>query len=356
MNLENYPHKEFTLTPNKYQIEPVKMPFTNVDEWNELYFYCKSHFMEVKPTRTGSMPVNSKCKLHSRYMVVCTKTSFELTIVCHKGCYRFILGMGKDAEKNPVSGKQAVRTIYKIAKELNIDLSKYSVDRVEGSKIKETIHFPHIEQYVPSKIVYGNVHHLDFNSSHWSRLIEKYPELKPIAEYMFNRRKLNDGYYKHVLTNSYGCMQSPFCPDVNEGGKIAPYQFANLSKIMCDGTYNIVEEYVKKLKESGRKILLTNTDGIWYQGDLYHDENEGPLLGQWKHDYTDCKMIIKSKGAYQFMTKDGKIETRIRGTTQLEQTKPREEWEFGDIFNQLAVVQIWKFDKEKGVYADVQEI
>ena len=352
MYLDKYPHKELTLKPNKYQITPIKMPFDMADTFNEIYKYCKEHFIEVKPTKAGAMPNNNSCKLHSRYMIIQSKNAFELTIVCYQGCYRFIFGADVDKEENPVSGKESVRTIYKVAKELNINLSKYAIDKETGKSVKETIHSPHIKQYCASGIVYTNVHHLDFHSSHWSRLIEKEPNLQPIAEYMYMRRKQKNKYYKHVLTNSYGCMQSEYCPDVNNAGKIAPYQFANLSKIMCDGTYYIVEEYVEKLIKSGRRPLLTNTDGIWYQGDLYHDENEGPNLCQWDNDHTDCKLLVKSKGAYQF-EENNECTTVIRGKAKT-LTK---DWTLGEILKPGAtLIDIWLFDKEKGVYKNVKEI
>lgn len=356
MNLEKYQHKEFTYKPNKYQIEPVEWEFSKYEDFNKIYMYCRKHFMEVKPTKSKSMPYNSSVKMYDRYMVVVSKNKIELTVVCHLGCYRFLIGNKRNEEKNPVSGKESVREVYDIAKKFNVDLSKYALkNREEGEKIKSEIISPHIKKYGATGIIYENVHHLDFNSSHWSCLINEIPETKPIAEYMYSKRKENDDYYKHVLTNSYGTMQSEYCPDVNNPGKIAPYQFSNLSKIMCNGTYNKVVIYVNKLKESGRTVLLTNTDGIWYQGDIYHDEFEGKELGQWKNDHINCTFLMKSKGAYQYV-EDGKCHSVVRGLTLLDREKPRDEWELGDIFNSKAVEEIYTFDEEQGVIKDVQKI
>ena len=104
--------------------------------------------------------------------------------------------------------------------------------------------------------------------------------LKPLYENMYNQRHEKDEYYKHVLTNHIGCWQSEYCPDVSNAGKLAPYQFANLSKIAVNETRHLIEKYIVELRKAGRKVLLTNTDGIWYQGELFHDENEGSSLGQ----------------------------------------------------------------------------
>ena len=162
-------------------------------------------------------------------------------------------------------------------------------------------------------------------------------------------------YFKHVLTNHIGCWQSEYCPDVSNPGKIAPYQFANLSKIAVNGTHKLIELYINKLKESGRTVLLTNTDGIWYQGDSYHDELEGKELGQWKNDHINCTFLMKSKGAYQYV-EDDKCHSVVRGLTLLDREKPRDEWELGDIFNSKVVEEIYYFDEEKGVIKDVQKV
>lgn len=355
MNIGRYRHKEFTYKPNKYQIEPIEMPFSQYDEFNEIYKYCKEHFLKVKPTKSKSMPHNTSIQMYDRYMIVQTANKIELTIVCHLGCYRFVIGNKRDEEKNPISGKQSVREIYKAAKKLNIDLSKYKVDSETGEKLKKEIFAPHIQKFGATNLIYNNVHHLDLNSSYASRIIETYPEFKPLYDYMYQQRHNNNDYFKHVLTNHIGCWQSPYCPDVENKGKLTPYQFANLSKIAVNGTYQLIELYIKKLTESGRTVLLTNTDGIWYQGEIYHDEHEGEQLGQWKNDHTNCTFLMKSKGAYQYI-ENNICHSVVRGLTLLDKEKSRDEWELGDIFNDKAVEEIYTFDEEQGVIKDVKKI
>lgn len=354
MKLENYKHSQFTHKPNKFQMEPIEMKFTDLDKFNAIYKYVKENFMKVEPTKSGSMPYNASCKLHSRYMVLQSKTKIELTIVSYKGCYRFVIGNKRNELTNPVSGKKSVRTIYKVAKELGIDLEKYKVSSEEGKLLKTEIDPPHIEMFGIAGRIYTNVHHLDLNSSYASRIIEAYPELKEMYEQMYSQRNENDGYYKHVLTNSIGCWQSEYCPDIANAGKLSPYQFANLSKIAVNDTRALIEKYIGILRRNNRKVLLTNTDGIWYQGEIYHDENEGKELCQWKNDHTNCQFIMKSKGAYQYI-EDGKCHTVVRGTTLLDQEKSREDWNFGEIFNQV-LMEYYAFNEETGVEKYVTQI
>ena len=355
MKLKEFKHKEFTYQPNKFQIEPIEMAFSSYEKFNEVYLYVKDHFRRVEPTKSHAMPYNSGINMYDRYMIIESKSKIELTIVCHEGCYRFVIGNVRDEEENSISGKAAVRAIYRLAKKLNIDLSKYKVNREEGEKIKQTITAPHIKMYGASNLLYYNVHHLDLNSSYASRICEKFPEFKPLYQEMFSKRHEKNEYYKHVLTNHIGCWQSEYCPDVDNKGKLSPYQFANLSKVAVNGTYEMICEYVEKLKQAGREVLLTNTDGIWYRGEIFHDEREGSGLGQWKNDHVNCTLLMKSKGAYQFI-EDGKCHSVVRGLTLLDKVKDREQWELGDIFSESAVEECYTFDTDKGVIKDVKKI
>lgn len=352
MNLTNYEHKTFTLTPNKLQLTPVEFSFSQVAEFNEIYKYVKENFVKVEPTKSGAIPATKR--LHSRYMVYQSNTKIELTVISREGCYRFLIGNKRDTAKNPVSGKKALREIYKIAKQFNLDLTKYKVDKDTGLALKNEIEKPHIEMYGAAGIIYSNVHHLDLKSSYASRICEVYEEFKPVYNYIFGKRYENNNYYKHVLTNSIGCMQSQYCPDFENPSKIAPYQFAGLAKIAVNYTRHLIEKYIKILKDNNRKILLTNTDGIWYQGEIFHDENEGDQLGNWENDHKNCTFIMKSKGAYQFV-EDGVCHTVVRGTTELDKEKAREKWAFGEILNPIAM-EYYEFNEEQGVVKHVKEI
>ena len=119
--------------------------------------------------------------------------------------------------------------------------------------------------------------------------------------------KSNEKYfYKHVLTNIIGCFQSNYCIDWFTRHKIAPYQFAGLAKTAINGTKEMVQKMIDKLRKKGFVPLLSNTDGVWYysnDGELYHDSNEGDDLCNWHHDHIDCEFLMLSTGKYQYIEK-----------------------------------------------------
>lgn len=356
MKLTEFSHISYKINVNKKAIPIVEIPYSNYELWNELYFYAKSNFMQVKPTASSGMP-NGEYKGYYRFMVTHHAQSHELVIVCASGCYRFIIQPSK-LKGNTVSGRKSVIELYKIMDSLNIDFGKFACQSSqEGLNRKQEIESPLIqvcrEEYVNR--IWSHVYHLDFNSSYASRIVEAYPELKEPYEKLYQNRKNDNNYFKHVLTNSIGCFQSPYCPDYFDRRRAKPYQFANLSKIAINGTRAKVLEYKKKLVEAGMCPLVTNTDGIWYCSYVgpYHDKNEGTSLGQWKHDHKDCKFLMTSAGSYQYV-EEGIVHTVLRGTSNLDKVKNREDWEFGDI-QRLNGRAYYYFDEEKGIVEDYAE-
>ena len=67
MQLETYKHREFTYQPNKFQIEPIEMAFSDYEKFNEVYLYVKEHFRRVEPTKSKSMPHNRAVDMYDRY-------------------------------------------------------------------------------------------------------------------------------------------------------------------------------------------------------------------------------------------------------------------------------------------------
>ncbi len=356
MNLRKYEHTAWTEKPNRYTMKLNQFTLDQIEEFNEIYQYCKANYRRVEPTHSGSMSFNSTMKHYFRYMVIASSTRFELVLVCKEGCFRWTIGNSSltSDKNNAITGKDAVKEIYNIARDLRISLEPYTLSVQEGLEIKETIQSPLVEEYclkgsLPYKrIDEENVHHLDLISSYASRIAEAYPELKPIFEFAFNKRHDKDNYYKHVLTNAIGCFQSKFCPKYRDATHIAPYQFAGLAKVAIDGTRKLIEKYVMILRRAGRIVLATNTDGIWYQGEIYHDENEGEKLGQWRHDHLNCKFLLKSKGAYQYV-ENGICYSVVRGRTNLDTIHDRAEWQFGDILKENIVLKNYSWDNEIGV-------
>ena len=110
-------------------------------------------------------------------------------------------------------------------------------------------------------------------------------------------------------------------------------------------------DIVEKLEKSGRTVLLLNTDGVWYNGPLYHGDGEGPELGQWQTDHKNCQFRMASAGAYEFIEK-GIYHPVIRGIPNDTKT----EWKWGDIYKEKAIPSIFSFTEEEGVKLDGKEI
>lgn len=342
-----YKHTEYHSKVNKKLIPPNYLYLNDegVSEFNRILQYAKRYYEEAPATRSRGMCNTTKWRFLHRFTVMPGNQTFELVIVCLEGCFRFIL-KNKPGVTNTIKGTKACREIYKMADKYGIDFSQYA----HGTKeTKDEIVMPHINMLWPALAgkTIKNCHHLDLNSAYASMIVKEYPELKEMYEELYSHRKDNDGYYKHVLTNSIGAWQSEYCVDYESRHKSNPYQFANLSKIAINGTRACIDSLIRKMMSKGCTPILTNTDGIWYSGPIYHDANEGNDLGQWKNDHTNCTLLVKSKGAYQYL-EDDKCHTVVRGTSNLDLVQSREDWEFGAIMNSELSVEKYKYTN-KGV-------
>lgn len=350
MDLTNYKHIPFTIYPNKNLIPINELHFEEVDEFNKIYKWAKKNLLMTKATNKHAISTAGHLKYRFRFFVIKGNQRFELVILDKQGCYRFLL-QNEPMQGNCVSGQRACRSFYKFCDKFEIDMTPYITKN--GVEIKKQIEPPHLQVLLPlmTNKKLKHIHHIDFRSSYASRIAEEYPELKPMLREIYNSRKLKDGFYKHVLTNTIGCFQSPYCIDWYTRHKIIPYQFAGLAKVAINGTRNLVEKMVKKLKSKGFVPLLTNTDGIWYygkDGEVYHDSNEGDDLCNWHHDHIDCDFIMVSTGKYQYV-ENGVVNTVVRGLCNLDTVEPdRTKWKFGDILR-INKELAWKFDEEKGV-------
>lgn len=349
MDLTVYKHTEYTIKPNKNRIPVNNFTFEQLAEFNEIYRYARDNFRKVAYTKSRGICNKVNERLHERYFMNVGNQRFELVIVCLEGCYRFILHNAKQ-KGNDVSGQHACRAIYKWADEFGIDFSNYASN--EGLEEKKHIESPHIQVLLKSSLNKPLVHvyHMDFKSSYASRICEAYPELKPMYEVIYKKRKEDNDLYKHVLTNSIGCWQSPYCVDYETRHKTKPFQFAKLSRIAINGTRAKIEDKLYSLKKRGFVPLLTNTDGIWYYSNHgpYHDREEGSELGQWENDHVDCEFLMTGPGSYQYV-ENGVCHTVVRGLCNLDAIEPdRTKWKFGDILN-IKEMFTYRFVERVGV-------
>lgn len=326
----------------------LRIPVTNLDVndenahlFNKIYKWCLDNIDKtITRTPSGGISIKFTNMKGEQFDIRQTGSCIELTILILEGWFRIQFRSKPSQDDGKVIyGRLAFNQFKKDCKEkLNIDIDDYSVDN--GQEINDSISRYQIKLLQRAYIgkTLANVHHIDFRSAFASGVIKDYPEFYPVYKEYFDKRR-QDEYYKQILTNSIGYMHSKCCN----------YRFSNIAKSAVDNTNNAINDMVKELRDNGRIPLMINTDGIWYYGDIYHNDNEGDNLGNWHNDYVNCKFRAKSDGAYEFIDQDGKYHPVIRGKTRLDRVKDRSEWQWGDIFNIDAVEITYNFIKGVGI-------
>lgn len=317
---------EFSKT--SYDINKFKIPKTylkpnseNAKLFNKLLQYCrKNEYRELKLTEKGT--ITRKGLILPAYNYSWCKLGCELIII-NERCYRiqFRAEPPKDSHDNLITGTKAYARFKAIClQNFGIDLNSYAI--TNGELINETI------EKVPIKlgkgamldVTYKNVHHADFHSSFPAGLKNAYPEFAPVVNFLYENRK-EVPEYKHILNLSIGYMHSKLCN----------YKLAHLAKAAIEDNNKRVHLLAAELIINGRLPLLYNTDGIWYTGDVFSNEDEGTDCGQWSNDHVNCQLRIKSEGAYEFI-ENGQYYPVMRGISPLDKVKPRSEWKWGDIY------------------------
>lgn len=334
--LKNLKHGLPSLKPN-YKLIPCSI--VTKDEFNSYYEWLKQQSWATI-VRTPSRGISIK-----RFAVPCWDIStsnyvLELTIITADGQWR--LQYRADKSKN-MFGSQAFRKFQQLCKKFGIDLNNYKIDN--GAEVKTQIekYIVKLEASHVKNLTFTNAHHIDYHSSFPLGLVNTHPEFKPIIEYLYNKRKV-DETCKQILNYTIGFMQSI-------GGCKA--QWAHLSRDAIADNNKRIRDLANTLRESGRTILAYNTDGIWYTGEIYHADNEGPEFGQWANDHTNCTIRFKSAGSYEYIEND--IYTPVvRGQTKLEDPhyehyKPREEWKWGDIYGAGSQIKFNYFTEKDGI-------
>ena len=322
---------------NQYSTHSVIYNFKpdEVEKFNEIYLTLKNSDMH-KITRTKSGGIAKGHHYHNYYAWDISKstTGLRITAIIDGCTYCFKIG-AFTAKDSSLPSWKAWNMFNDKCNELNINLEDYAISEEEGWKWKEKIPKPYIQTFYDDQTL-DNCHHIDFHNSYPSGLVNTHPEFYDVVNYFYTNRKTNPEY-KDVLNITVGKMQSKSNP-----------KWAHLSYDAITDNNNRIKELTAILTITGRKIVGFNTDGIWYQGDIYHGPGEGKNLGEWENDHINCIFRSKSKGAYQFI-EDNKVHTVLRGYTHLDRVVKRDDWKWGDIYNTDANILNWKFDKDKGV-------
>ena len=319
-------------------VNKLKMPVhvINISEEGahqmNVYYHAllKSNYNTIVRTKKFAISISKGNFRPPMWDVRYSRSCLEITIVGEERMLRIqfrqnnALDADKSGEERKIYGRQAVNAFRKELEKDGIDLDDYIIDN--GVEVKKTIPkyiIREADRNVCGKdIVWEGCHHIDFHNSFPAGLCNTHPEFRPTVERLYLTRKTKP-INKAILNYSIGFFQS-----IDGCGA----QWAHLSKDAIKDNNDRLWELSQRLTDAGRKVLLWNTDGVWYQGDIYHGDGEGKNLGEWENDHVNCKFRAKSRGAYEFV-EDGKYYPVLRGHTKLDKQKSRDQWEWGDIFN-----------------------
>lgn len=335
-----------TIILDKRNLDRYKMPQNtwaldsdNARKFNEIYAECRDSLNETILTKSGSVSVavsNLAINCYS-YSIWLSGGGASLLVIA--GDFGFQLSIGAKAKQNTVGGVKAYMIFRQICAKHGIDLDSYKVSEEEGLAAKEEIKKPLISMD-PS--IWGqslsNCHHIDYHSSYASGLVNTHQEFYAPIQELYSGRKTKP-VYKQVLTNAIGFMQS----------KWVGYKLAPLTRDAMNDNYQRIVSLSKRLREAGRRVIGYNTDGIWYQGEVFHDWDEGEVLGTWENDKHAALFRAWSHGAYEWLDDNLKCHVVLRGLCQYDKVEPdREKWKWGDLKTKGGKSIIFTWNDEKG--------
>lgn len=315
---------------NQYQITTIHLAFTESDVgiFNEAYSHCvNSNLGHIVRTKSGALK-QGECFLGNKYSydIVKTNAGIRLTIIIASKAIALTVGRVMDMDKE-IAPFKAWQVFVKELQADGIDINDYVISKERAILEKMQIESPPIKMFVHDEVL-ENVHHIDYHNSFPAGLCNTHPEFRPTIKRLYEKRK-EDPVYKAILNYSIsGCFQSEKSP--------WNMKWTHLCKDARNDNNARIRRLSDFLQLNGRKIIGYNTDGIWYQGDVYHGPGEGKDLGKWENDHINCTFRAKSDGAYEFI-EDGVYTPVLRGLTTLDMVKPREEWQWGDIYTQEVI-------------------
>ena len=326
-------------TYNQYSTNPTKYYFndTDIEKFNTIYRYLKaSDLNTIIRTKSGGIAkgLPAKSNTYAWDCINCS-TGCRITVIIDGYVYVFRVGSIKKGESE-IAPWKAWQILCEQLRKDGVDIHDYAIEN--GKEIKGKIPSPYIQMNTRHEVL-ENVHHIDFHNSYPAGLCNTHPEFKPTIDRLYKLRKKYP-INKAILNYGVGCMQSMKHP---WHGK-----WAHLAKDAIEDNNRRIVLLTALLRTSGHRIIGFNTDGIWYQGSIYHGTLEGDDIGMWHNDHINCTFRAKSDGVYEFM-ENGVYNVVMRGTCKLDTVLDRSEWTWGDIYDEQAKVCEWEFDEELGI-------
>lgn len=321
----------------------IQIPVTQTDNYKEFNEIVKAYGDNpFRLKRTPSGGISTTKPFWGGWDLRALKWGSEFTYCSRKdGMFRIQYRNKLKGIEKEISGKQALNKFKRALARRGINLEDYAIPN--GKEVKEQIECPliQLEDQEDKDKIFENCHHIDINSSYPAGVKEYHPEFAPVIDKWYELKKQGHKEYKAYLNLMIGTMQSQF----------VGYKYADISKYAIKLNNDKIRAMAQWLKDNGRKVLLYNTDGIWFQGEPYPINSD--KLGEFKQDHSNCKFRAKSNGAYEFI-ENGKYTPVIRGKTKLDETKPRDEWNWGDIYHNDAQLLI-KYELTNGGLEKIYE-
>lgn len=339
------------------RVNKLKIPVYALDntaigahEFNEYYqdILKRKGWNDICRTASGGVSISKKNFKPPMWDVRYTKACIEITVIGTKMIriqFRQTTSVDLSEGEQVIYGRQAFAAFKRELAKDGIALDDYVISN--GAEVKKEIpqYLIKMERETMRDVTMDGCHHLDFHNSFPAGLVNTHPEFGKTIERLYKQRK-EKPINKAILNYSIGFMQS-----IDNTGA----RWAHLSKDAITDNNNRIMQMARLLKSSGRQVISYNTDGIWYRGEIYHGEGEGKNLGEWENDHINCRFRAKSAGAYEFI-EDGKYYPVIRGRTNLDLIKPREEWEWGDIYKKMACPLTFFWIEGKGIVDENSEL
>lgn len=179
---------------------------------------------------------------------------------------------------------------------------------------------------------FRNVYSLDFHWAFPSALASLIPSTEEkLAELYAQRHTDKSGAIKALGVAAIGTMCSPFTTSIGLGAKEA---LAKLRYDILDTHNRRMRKLINEIERQGGLILNLRTDSIKFaSGKRLMLPFEGDGLGKWSYEFEACRYRQASTGSYEYIDNEGKYHAVVCGLTKLDRVKPREEWEWGDIFH-----------------------